>query len=164
MFVDMKKNNMGMKSAKNKRWTEIDRTKQFILGGVVVKDIRRLHKQRMDNRLRQTLVVYIDTPPGPGASRKKLNEAIRGLRVYGKGANKNKLVIRRLFWTRLRFKSCYSKGWVSPGLDKLPHRTPKEIETARVTTKERKVELDSFPTRLSEPMNLRDVKRRHETL
>ncbi|KAH9671101.1 hypothetical protein KPL70_017221 [Citrus sinensis] len=89
----------------------------------------------------------LDTPPGLGASRKKLNEAIRGLRVYGKGANKIKLVIRRLFRTGPRFKPCYSKGWVSPSLDKLPHRTPKEIETARVTTKERKVELDHFPTR-----------------
>ena len=107
----------------------------------------------MDNRLRQTIVVYINTPPRPGASRNKLNEAIHGLRVYGKGANKNKLIIRCLFWTRLRFKSCYSKGWVSPGLDKLPHRTPKE----------RKVELDHFPIRLSEPMNLGAVKRRHET-
>ncbi|KAH9778034.1 Endonuclease [Citrus sinensis] len=71
---------MGMKSVKNKRWTEIDRTEQFILGGVLVKDLRGLHKQRMDDRLRRTIEVYIDTPPGPGASRKKLNEAIRGLR------------------------------------------------------------------------------------
>ena len=108
----------------------------------------------MDDRLRQTIVVYIDTPLGPGASRNKLNEAIRGLHVYGNGANKNKLIIRCLFWTRPRFKSYYSKGWVSTGLDKLPHRTPKE----------RKVELDHFPIWLSEPMNLGAVKRRHETL
>ena len=104
---------MEMKSAKNKRWTEIDRTEQFILGGVLVKDFRRLHKQRMDDRLRQTRVVYRDTPPGPKASKKKFNKSIQGLRVYGKGANKNKLVIRCIFWTRSRFKPCYSKGWVS---------------------------------------------------
>lgn len=158
----MKKDNMGMKSVKNKGWTEIDRTEQFILGGVLVKDLRRLHKQRMDDRLRRTIEVYIDTPPGPGASRKKLNEAIRGLRVYGKGANKNKLVIRRLFWTGPRFKPYYSKGWVSPGLNKLPYRTPKEIETDGVTTKERKVKIDPFPIRLSTPMNFVAVG--HETL
>ena len=35
----MKKDNMGMKSVKNKRWTEIDRTEQFILRGVLVKDL-----------------------------------------------------------------------------------------------------------------------------
>ena len=35
----MKKDNMGMKSVKNKRWTEIDRTEQFILVGVLVKDL-----------------------------------------------------------------------------------------------------------------------------
>ena len=88
---------MGMKNAKNKIWTEIDWTEQFILGGVFVKDFRRLHKQRMDDRVGQTRVGYIDTSPGPRASKKKFNEAIRGLRVYGKGANENKLVIRRLF-------------------------------------------------------------------
>ena len=72
-FVDMKTNNMGRKGAKNKRWTEIDRTEQFILGGVLVKDLRRLHKQRMEDRLGQTKVLYKDTPTGPGASKRKLN-------------------------------------------------------------------------------------------
>ena len=72
-FVDMKKDNMGMKGVKNKRWTEINRTEQFILGGVLVNDLGRRHKQRMDDRLRQTIEVYIDTPPGPRVSKKKLN-------------------------------------------------------------------------------------------
>lgn len=75
---------MDMKSVRNKRWTEIDRTKQFILV-VLVKDLKRLHKHRLDDRLRWTRI------------------------VYSKGANKDKLVVYHLFWTRARFKPCYNK-------------------------------------------------------
>lgn len=59
----------------------------------------------MDDRLGlgRTRIVYIDTSPRPRALNKKFNEAIRELRVYRKGANKNKRVVRRLFWTRPQF-------------------------------------------------------------
>lgn len=118
----------------------------------------------MDDRLRQTRVVYRDTPPGPRALKKKFNEAIWGLLVYGKGANKNKLVIHRLFWTRPQFKPCYSNGWVSSCLDNLPHKTLEENGTVRVMTEERKVELDHFLIQLSKPMDFVVVETRHETL
>lgn len=38
-----------------------------------------------------------------------MNEAIQGLRVYGKEANKNKLVVRHLFWKRPQFKPVLGK-------------------------------------------------------
>lgn len=57
----------------------------------LVKDLRRLHKQRMDHRLRGPRIVYTDSSPGPSTTEKKVNEALQGLRVCGKGADKNKL-------------------------------------------------------------------------
>ena len=118
----------------------------------------------MDDRLGRTRIVYRDTSPRPRASKKKFNEAIRGQHVYGKGANKNKLVVHRLFWTRPQFKPCYNKGWVSPCRDKLPHETLKENKITRVRTEEKKVELDHFLIRLSKPMDFVVVETRHETL
>lgn len=59
----------------------------------------------MDDRLGlgRTRIAYIDTSPRPRTLNKKFNDAIQELRVYGKGANKNKRVVRCLFWTRPQF-------------------------------------------------------------
>lgn len=77
---------------------EIDRREQRILGGVLVKNLRKLVKARHDERNRGTLVKYFDTAPGPGTKRAARIEKTRmGLRVYGRGANKNKLVVHTMY-------------------------------------------------------------------
>lgn len=91
---------MGIERTRNKRWIEVDRIEQCASSGVLVIDLRRFHKQQMDDRLKCTKIVYKNTFSGPRALEKKINEVIRGLRFYGKRANKNKFVVRHLFWTR----------------------------------------------------------------
>ncbi|TQE12267.1 hypothetical protein C1H46_002192 [Malus baccata] len=77
---------------------EIDRREQQILGGVLVKNLRKLVKARHDERNRGTLVRYYDTAPGPSTTRAaKIQKTRMDLLVYGRGANKNKLVVHTMY-------------------------------------------------------------------
>ncbi|CAN6561550.1 unnamed protein product [Malus baccata var. baccata] len=77
---------------------EINRREQQILGGVLVKNLRQLVKARIDEEIRGTLVRFSDTAPGPGTKRSvKIEKTRMGLRVYGRGANRNKLVVHTMY-------------------------------------------------------------------
>lgn len=54
---------MDIKRTRNKRW-EVDRIEQCALGRILIKDLTRLHKQRIGDRLTWTRIVYKDTSPG----------------------------------------------------------------------------------------------------
>ncbi|CAN6690845.1 unnamed protein product [Malus baccata var. baccata] len=82
---------------------EIDRKQQQILGGVLVKDLRSLVIARKEEELRGTKLFYSETAPGPITSRaRKIEKTRMGLRVYGKGVNRNKLVVHTMYSPRNR--------------------------------------------------------------
>ncbi|CAN6545860.1 unnamed protein product [Malus baccata var. baccata] len=82
----------------NKMVQEINRREQQILGGVFVKNLRQLVKARIDEQIRGTLVRFSDTAPGPGTKKSvKIEKTRMGLRVYGRGANRNKLVVHTMY-------------------------------------------------------------------
>ena len=132
----------------------MNRNEQCILGSVLVKDLRRMYTNRMNERLVRTILRYSDTNPSPGTSEDVKNEALMGLKVYGKGVNQNKLVTRRLFYTR-RFLNTYriEKQWVK----KLKGSLAGEVSsrggesTMGETSEQKSVILDPFPVRMEEP-------------
>ncbi|RXH84089.1 hypothetical protein DVH24_026988 [Malus domestica] len=82
---------------------EIDRKQQQILGGVLVKDLRSLVIARKEEQLRGTKLFYSETAPGPSTSKaRKIEKTRMGLRVYGKGVNRNKLVVHTMYSPRNR--------------------------------------------------------------
>lgn len=76
---------------------EIDRSKQLILGGVLVKNLKKLIEDRNNEKNKGTKKIYRETAPGPSTKKEvKIEKTRMGLRVYGKGANKNKLVVHTI--------------------------------------------------------------------
>ena len=76
---------------------EIDRSEQQILGGVLVKNLKELIEARNNNKIWRTIQIYRETPPGPNTKKEvKIEKTRMGLRVYGKGANRNKLVVHTI--------------------------------------------------------------------
>lgn len=61
---------MDIKRTRNKRW-EVDRIEQCALGRILIKDLTRLHKQRIGDRLTWTRIVYKDTSPRSKLQRRK---------------------------------------------------------------------------------------------
>ncbi|XP_050131991.1 uncharacterized protein LOC126608199 isoform X2 [Malus sylvestris] len=82
----------------NKMVKDIDRSEQQILGGVLVKNLRELIKARHDEKNEGTIKKYSDTAPGPNTKKSvKIEKTRFGLRVYGKGPNRNKLVVHTIY-------------------------------------------------------------------
>ena len=76
---------------------EIDRREQQILGGVLVKNLKELIEARENAKIRNKLQIYRETPPGPSTKKSvKIEKTRLGLRVYGKGPNRNKLVVHTI--------------------------------------------------------------------
>ena len=102
---------------------EIDRREQQILGRVLVKNLREPVNARNDERNRRTLLRYLDTAPRPSTKKiVRIEKTRMGLRVYGKGTNRNKhlqiVVIRRKKKFRWVKKFCnifwgFSVGYTS---------------------------------------------------
>lgn len=61
---------MDIKRTRNKRW-EVDRIEQCALGRILIKDLTRLHKQRIGDRLTWTRIVYKDASPRSKLQRRK---------------------------------------------------------------------------------------------
>ncbi|RXI00097.1 hypothetical protein DVH24_030587 [Malus domestica] len=77
---------------------DIDRSEQQILGGVLVKNLKELIKARHDEKNEGTIKKYSDIAPGPNAKKSvKIEKTRFGLRVYGKGPNRNKLVVHTIY-------------------------------------------------------------------
>ncbi|KAJ4701045.1 hypothetical protein OWV82_024340 [Melia azedarach] len=109
---------------------------------------------RMNEMLAGTILRYSDIDPGPGTSEDVKNEALMGLKVYGKGVNQNKLMTRRLFCTR-RFLNTYrtERHWMKKLKGSLADEVSPggEESTMGETSEQKSVILDPFPVRMEEP-------------
>ena len=131
-------------------WTVVNRREQCALGGVLVQDLRKLWADRNRERVSATYhrgyrgrnMFFSDTDPGPGVSQKVKNDALKGLRVYGKGVNQNRLVVRRIHWIR-RYNNVFNttKIWARRGYRRLRG----ECSRRRPET------LTPFPSKLEKP-------------
>lgn len=86
-----------LKTRANKMLKEIDRIEQDILGGVLIKDLRRLVKDRKEQQLQGTKLKFSNTTPGLGTSiAHRIEKTRMGLHAFGICVNRNKLVVHTM--------------------------------------------------------------------